>query len=196
LSLLKGRVGEVIASEAVTLTDDPLLPGGSATCPFDDEGVPAFTKDVVSRGRLTTLLHNLKTARKDGVRTTGNASKAGYAAPVKVSPSNFYFKPGEKPLAALLEDVGEGLVITELSGTHAGANPVSGDFSLLSKGYRIENGKKGRPVEQITVAGNFYDVLKNVRAFADDLKFPSGSTGSPSCWVGEMSVAGKQENKD
>ena len=90
-----------------------------------------------------------------------------------------------------MEDVGNGLVITDVSGLHAGANAVSGDFSLLSKGYTIENGKKGRAVEQITVAGNFYAMLKNIRAFGCDLEFNGSPIGSPSVDVGEMNVAGK-----
>ena len=191
LSLLAGKEGEMIASEIVTLMDDPLLPGGLASQPFDAEGVATFTKAVIENGRLTTLLHNLKTARKAGVKTTGNAAKSGYAGAVNVSPSNFYLKPGEKTQAELLADMGDGLVITEVSGLHAGANPISGDFSLIAQGYTVKDGKKDQPVEQITVAGNFYQLLKNIRAVGSDLCFPGSSIGSPSVDVGEIAVAGK-----
>ena len=191
LSLLAGKEGEMIASEIVTLMDDPLLPGGLASQPFDAEGVATFTKAVIENGRLTTLLHNLKTARKAGVKTTGNAAKAGYAGAVNVSPSNFYLKPGKKTQAELLADMGDGLVITEVSGLHAGANPISGDFSLIAQGYTVKDGKKDQPVEQITVAGNFYQLLKNIRAVGSDLTFPGSSIGSPSVDVGEIAVAGK-----
>ena len=191
LSLLAGKEGERIASEKLTLLDDPLLPGGLSSQPFDDEGVATRTKAVIENGRLTTLLHNLKTARKAGVKTTGNASRAGYAGEVRVSPTNFYIKPGEKTQAQLLQDMGNGLVITEVSGLHAGANPISGDFSLIAQGYTVKDGKKDRPVEQITVAGNFYQLLKNIRAVGRDLCFPGSGVGSPSVDVGEISVAGK-----
>ena len=191
LSLLAGKEGEMIASEAVTLMDDPLLPGGLGSQPFDAEGVATFTKAVIEKGRLTTLLHNMKTARKAGVKTTGNAAKAGYAGAVNVSPSNFFLAPGEKSLAELMADMGEGLVITEVSGLHAGANAISGDFSLIAQGYTVKNGKKDQPVEQITVAGNFYQLLKNIRAVGSDLLFPGSSIGSPSVDVGEIAVAGK-----
>ena len=191
LSLLAGKEGEMIASEIVTLMDDPLLPGGLASQPFDAEGVATFSKAVIENGRLTTLLHNLKTARKAGVKTTGNAAKAGYAGAVNVSPSNFYLKPGEKTQAELLADMGDGLVITEVSGLHAGANPISGDFSLIAQGYTVKDGKKDQPVEQITVAGNFYQLLKNIRAVGSDLTFPGSPIGSPSVDVGEIAVAGK-----
>ena len=191
LSLLAGKEGEMIASEIVTLMDDPLLPGGLASQPFDAEGVATRTKAVIENGRLTTLLHNLKTARKAGVKTTGNAAKAGYAGAVNVSPSNFYLKPGKKTQAELLADMGDGLVITEVSGLHAGANPISGDFSLIAQGYTVKDGKKDQPVEQITVAGNFYQLLKNIRAVGSDLTFPGSPIGSPSVDVGEIAVAGK-----
>ena len=191
MSLLAGKEGEMIASEIVTLMDDPLLPGGLASQPFDDEGVATKTKAVIENGKLTTLLHNLKTARKAGVKTTGNASKAGYAGAVNVSPSNFYLAPGKKTKEELISDLGDGLVITEVSGLHAGANPISGDFSLIAQGYTVKDGKKDQPVEQITVAGNFYQLLKNIRAVGSDLTFPGSAIGSPSVDVGEIAVAGK-----
>lgn len=191
LSLLAGKEGEEIASPIVTLMDDPLLPGGLGSQSFDAEGVATRTKAVIENGKLTTLLHNLKTARKAGVKTTGNAARAGYAGAVNVSPSNFYFKPGEKTLDQLMADMGNGLVITQVMGLHAGANAISGDFSLIAQGYTVKDGKKDQPVEQITVAGNFYQLLKNIRAIGSDLTFPGSSIGSPSVDVGEIAVAGK-----
>lgn len=191
MSLLAGKEGEVIAAPCVTLMDDPLLPGGLASRPFDAEGVAARPKAVIEGGRLTTLLHNLKTARKAGVKTTGNAAKGGYAGTVEVAPSNFYLKPGEKSLEQLTAEMGEGLVITDVSGLHAGANAISGDFSLIAQGYTVKNGRKDQPVERITVAGNFYQLLKNIRAVGSDLCFPGSSMGSPSVDVGEIAVAGK-----
>ena len=188
LSLLKGKEGEKIASDAVTLMDDPLLPGGFGSQRFDGEGSASITKAVIDQGVLTTLLHSRKTARKQGVASTGNAHRANGA--IRVAPTNFFFKPGEKALAALMADVGEGLVITDLAGLHSGANPTSGDFSLLAKGYIIEDGKRGRAVEQITVAGNFYEVLKNIVAVGSDLDFSGSSIGSPSVDVGVLKVSG------
>lgn len=191
MSLLSGKEGETVASEAVTLMDDPLLRGGLGSRGFDDEGVAAYTKAVIENGRLNTLLHNLKTARKAGVKSTGNAAKAGYAGRVNISPSNFYLKPGEKSKEELMREMSDGLMITEVSGLHAGANAISGDFSLIAQGYTVKDGRKDQPVEQITVAGNFYQLLKNIRAVGSDLIFPGSSIGSPTVDVGEISVAGK-----
>ena len=194
LSLLKGREGEVIAAECVTLVDDPHMVGSGASTPFDAEGVATRKKRVIDGGRLTTLLHNLKTAHKDGVQTTANAAKGGYSAPVGIAPTNFYFLPGEGTLDDSLAAVGDGLLITNLQGLHAGANPISGDFSLGAKGYLVEGGKIVRAVDQITVAGNFYTVLKDVERVGGDLRMgmPGGSCfGSPSLVVKKLSVAGK-----
>ena len=190
LSLLEGREGETIAAACVTLMDDPLLPGGFASAPFDGEGSACRTKAVIENGVLKTLLHSRKTARKAGTVTTGNARRS-VSSPVQVAPTNFFFRPGEKDLDALLADMGEGLLITELGGLHAGANPVSGDFSLIAKGFRVAGGKTGHPVEQITIAGNFYQLLKEIRAVGSDLEFKGSSIGSPSVDAGSLHVAGK-----
>ncbi len=190
MSLLEGREGETIAASCVTLMDDPLLPGGFASAPFDGEGSACRTKAVIENGVLKTLLHNRKTARKAGTETTGNAQRS-VKSPVRVAPSNFFFRPGEKDLDTLLSEMGEGLMITELGGLHAGANPVSGDFSLIAKGFRITGGKQGQPVEQITIAGNFYQLLKEIRAVGSDLEFKGSNIGSPSVDAGRIHVAGK-----
>ena len=189
LSLLAGREGESIAAPIVTLMDDPLRAGGLASRAFDDEGSACRTKAVVEAGVLKTLLHSRKTARKQGVETTGNAAKAGGA--VHVAPTNFYLEPGGKTLDDLLKDMGEGLLITDLSGLHAGANPISGDFSLLSKGYVVKDGKKVSPVERVTIAGNFYQLLRDIRAIGCDLNFPGSGIGAPSADVGTLKVSGK-----
>ena len=190
LSVFKGRLGEVVAAKTVTLMDDSLLPEGIASRPFDAEGVPGGSHALIENGVLKTFLHNLKTAKKDGVQSTGNASKAGYSGPIRIAPTNFYIKPGDTGYDDLLKAMGDGLVITEVTGLHAGADAVSGDFSLLSKGFLIKDGKVERPVEQITIAGNFYQMLKDIRTVGSDLTFPEGSVGSPSIDVGKLSVAG------
>jgi len=190
MSLLEGREGETIAASCVTLMDDPLLPGGFASAPFDGEGSACRTKAVIENGVLKTLLHSRRTAKQAGTASTGNARRS-VSSPVHVAPTNFFFRPGEKSLDELLADMGDGLMITELGGLHAGANPVSGDFSLIAKGFRIAGGKPGQPVEQITVAGNFYQLLRDIRAVGSDLEFKSSNIGAPSVDAGSIHVAGK-----
>ena len=186
LSLLQGKEGQTIASPAVTIIDDPLMPWGLASAPFDREGAATFTKRVVEGGVLRTLLHSRRTAAKAGTKTTGNAAGAG-----RVAPSNLYIAPGDRTLEALLEAMGDGLLVTEVSGLHAGANPISGDFSLLARGFEVHDGKCVRAVEQITVAGNFYRLLESVTAVGSDLLFEGQPIGSPSVAVHALSVAGE-----
>ena len=194
-SQLAGQEGRAIAAPCVSIVDDPLRPEGFGSAPFDDEGVATYTKQVVERGTLTTLLHNLKTAAKAGVQSTGNAAKAGLAGSVRVSPSNMFIQPGEMTQQELFAKLGDGLLIAELDGLHAGANPISGDFSLSARGFKIEGGKKTVPVEQITLAGNFFTVLKSIDTVASDLEFgfPSGAgcIGSPTLLIKGLSVAGE-----
>lgn len=195
LSLLTDRVGTVIASPYVTIVDDPLLPYGPSSAPFDAEGVATRRKEVVASGVLTTLLHNLKTAAKDKVESTGNAVKGSYKSGVSVAPSNFFIQPDEQSLEQLMQQMGEGLLIIDVQGLHSGANPVSGDFSLAALGYLVKNGEIAAPVEQITLAGNFYQMLKQVAAVGSDLNFglpsSSGTYGSPSLFIEGLAVSGE-----
>ena len=192
LSRLKGKLNEKVASECVTLIDDPFLKGGTKTVSFDGEGFASRKKNIIEQGILKTFLHNLKSAGKDKVESTGNASRGSYKSTIGISPTNFYFKSGDKTVDELTSEIEKGLYIVELEGLHSGFNPTSGDFSLPAKGYLIENGKKVQTVNQITVSGNYFDVLKNITAVASDLKFAfGGGTGSPGIVIKELAVAGE-----
>lgn len=195
LSQLAGKEGEVIAADIVTLVDDPFHPENPEPANFDAEGSPTHKKNIIEKGKLNTLLYNLKTAAVAGKKTTGNASKGGYNASVGIRPFTMCLEGGELTEEQLLAKAGNGVYITDLSGLHAGADSVSGDFSLQSEGYMIENGQKTKFVKSFTVAGNFYELLKNVVALADNCQLPNamGMTtfGSPSVLVEGLSVAGK-----
>ena len=195
LSRLAGQEGTVIASPVVTLMDDPFHPDSPIPMGFDAEGSPTFTKAVIEKGELKTLLHNMKTAAVAGKQTTGNASKAGYDSAVGVRPFTMYLAGGDMTEEELLAKAENGVYINSLSGLHAGANAVSGDFSLQSAGFMIENGKKTTAVKSFTVAGNFYDLLKNIQCVANNAQLPTamGMTnfGAPSVLVQGLSIAGK-----
>lgn len=191
LSLLKGKENQCIASYIVSIIDDPLMNNGLASAPFDDEGVATFKKEIVSKGVLNTLLHNLKTANKANLKTTGNGFKSSYSSPVSVEPTNFYIEKGMKTLEELMNELDEGVIITDFAGLHSGANSITGDFSLASKGFYIKDGRKIYPIDQITVAGNFFELLKNIKDIGNDLNFPISSIGSPSVVVEGLSIAGK-----
>ncbi|MBQ2662203.1 MAG: TldD/PmbA family protein [Clostridia bacterium] len=192
LSLLASKKGEKIGSELITIIDDPFHEYSPRS--FDAEGVPSVRTEVIESGVLKTLLYDLKTAYKDGVKSTSNAGRASVFSPTAIMPTNFYIKQGEKSLEMLLKEMGDGILITEVSGTHAGVNTVSGEFSLLAKGHLIKNGEKCKPIDRITVSGTFLQLLKSVEAIGDDLKFTipqGGNVGSPSLLAEKIAIAGK-----
>ena len=195
LSRLAGMEGNMVASEVVTIVDDPFHPENPMPIHFDAEGSPTYCKKIVDKGVLNTLLYNLKTAHKAGKMTTGNASKGDYNASVKVRPFTMYIEGGNQTEAELLSMAGNGVYITALEGLHSGANAVSGDFSLQSAGYLIENDKITKRIKGFTVAGNFYELLKKIVAAADNTCLPRalGMTafGAPSVLVESLSIAGE-----
>lgn len=193
LSLLAGKLGEKIAAPHLNLIDDPLMPHGGASAPFDAEGVATKTKSVIANGELKTFLHNLKTATKDGVESTGNAFRASFKSPVGIAPTNFFIEPGSSDYPELVKKLANGLIIISVQGTHSGANPVSGDFSLGAYGYLVENGVITRAVDQITIAGNFFKLLEAIEEVGSDLEFSrgyGGNVGSPSLILESLSIAG------
>lgn len=194
MSLLKDKEGEKIAADIITIIDDPMYKDSMAKRTFDGEGVATYRKNVVDQGVLTTLLHNLKTAAAAGVKSTGNGQKASYNSAVGVSPFTFYIQPVEGTTEDMLALAGDGIYITGLEGLHAGANPITGDFSLSAVGFRIEDGRKAAPVKNITVSGNFFTLLKEIEKTGADLEFVGGVTrrcGSPSVLVRNVAIAGK-----
>ena len=195
LSLLKGKEGEQIASDCVTLIDNPMRKGYPMQTAFDGEGVATYEKNVIEDGRLNTFLYDLATADRLGIESTGNGQRSSYADTVSIRPYSFYFKAGELTKDELLSKVENGIYITALNGLHAGANSSTGDFSIDSAGFRIRNGKLCEAVKSFTVAGNFFEILKSIEAFSDEIDFgmPSGFTvyGSPDVLVRKISVAGK-----
>lgn len=194
LSLLKGKLNQKIANEKLTLIDDPFMKEGMASKSFDGEGVACKYKKIIENGILKTYFHNLKTSKKDGVETTGNASKGSYKASIGISPSNMYIEKGTINRDDMIKSMDKGIMITNLEGLHAGLDAVSGDFSLSASGFEIENGKIKRPVNQITVAGNFFDMINDIEEISNDLKFglPGESyIGSPSLKIKKLAIAGE-----
>jgi PmbA protein len=191
-SLLAGMVGQEVASEWFTLVDDGRLPDGPATAPFDDEGVPTGRTPVIEAGTLREFLHNTQTARREATASTGNASRAGYRGIPGVAPTNLVVEPGEWDVEALLRRAGRAVYVQDVSGVHAGANPVSGEFSVGATGLRVEGGELGEPLREMTIASTLPEVLRGVQAVGSDLRFfpGGGAIGTPTILVAEMTVAG------
>ena len=186
-SLFIDKIGQKIASKKVTIEDRPLQKNPFARW-FDDEGVATYNKPIVKNGVLQTYLYNLTTAAKDGVQSTGN----GYGGGKKGVESTFlYLKPGKKSLDELFAEVGNGVFITEVSGLHAGLNPQSGNFSLQSTGFMIENGKKGKPLDLITVSGNLLEIFQDVLEVGNDTYVSPSGVSAQSLLIKKIVVSGK-----
>jgi PmbA protein len=185
-SFLAGKLGERIASENVTIIDDGTIPGLWGTSPFDDEGVPSRRTVVVEKGVLKSYLLNTYTARKLGLKTTGNASRALSGAP-SVGNGNFYLEPGALTAEAILRQAGTGLYVTEMLGH--GVNIVNGDFSQGAAGLWIENGELAYPVAEVTIASTLQAMLNSIVAIGNDLEWRT-SVAAPTILIEEMTISG------
>jgi PmbA protein len=186
-TFLAGKLGQRIAPEHVTIVDDGTIPGLFGTTPFDDEGVPSRRTVVVERGILKSWLLNSYTARKLGLKTTGNAAR-GLTGNAGIGRGNFYLEPGAPTPGDLIGGIRQGLYVTELIGQ--GVNVVNGDYSRGAAGLWIENGEFAYPVSEITIASNLPRMLSGISAIANDLQF-RGSTASPTLVIEEMTVSGQ-----
>jgi PmbA protein len=193
-SLLKGKLGESIANPMLTIRDDAVCKKSLGSVPFDAEGVAAQNKAVVENGVLKTYLYTLKSAAKDNVLPTGNGFRSGIHGAITTACTNFYITPSERTHDEMLAELDDGLYITALAGLHSGTNAVSGDFSLSATGFLVADAKIVRPVEQITIAGNFYQMLCDVTGIGGDLKFNMpgrmGTFGAPSMLINGLEVSG------
>lgn len=184
LSPLKGKLQTKIASENLTLLEDPfseLLPVKRS---FDNEGVPTTQKKFIDHGVLTTFFHSIKSAKKEGVKPTGNVFNQ------RCVPLNVVLSTGSVGYRELIESLNEGLIVIALDGLHSGVRPVSGEFSLGANGYRVSGGKITEPIEQFTISGNFLELLRNIEEIGVDCEIVSGYWYGPSVIVSELDVAG------
>ena len=188
-SLFVGKLNEKVASRKVTIQSKPLAKTLFART-FDDEGVATQNLDIIKNGVLVNYLYNLTTAAKDKVQSTGNGVVTGGS---KVSTSSWYteMKPGKKSQEELFAYVKNGVYITEVQGLHAGLNPISGNFSLQSSGFMIENGKVTHALDIITVSGNLVDLFKSIELVGADSKLFFSAAKCPSVVVKSINVSGK-----
>jgi PmbA protein len=186
-SYLAGHLGKVIAGPNITLVDDGTMAGGFGSSPFDGEGVPTQRTTLVDKGTLSNYVLNCYTARKLGLKTTGNAAR-GVTGNPGIGSGNFYLEPGTESAHDIIKSVNKGLYVTQFLGT--AVNLVTGDFSRGASGMWIEDGQLAFPVEEITVAGNLKDMFMNIAAVGSDLVW-RGSSACPTLLIEGMTVAGE-----
>jgi len=185
-SYLVGRLGDQVASEAVTVIDDGRLPAGLGSRPFDGEGAATRRNVILERGRLRSFLLDTYAARKLGMSPTGSASRAPGGAP-HPGTTNLWIEPGERSPEDILATTQRGFYVTELIGM--GFNPVTGDYSRGAAGMWIEDGEFVHPIEEVTIAGRLEAMLLGVDAVGNDLEW-IGSVAAPTLRIAEMTVAG------
>jgi PmbA protein len=186
-SFLAGKLGEKVASENLTVIDDATNPGLFGTSPFDDEGVPSRRTVILEKGVLRNYLLNTYTARKLGMKTTGNAAR-GLTGNAGIGHGNLFIEKGARTPESVIASVADGFYVTELIGS--GVNVVTGDYSRGAAGIWIRNGELAYPVSEVTIAGNLKDMLMNVEMIASDLEF-RGATAAPTLLIREMTVGGR-----
>jgi PmbA protein len=185
-SFLRDKLGEPVAAPDFSVHDDGTIAGALGSKPFDGEGLPTRKTVVVDRGVLRSYLLDCYSARKLGLRSTGNASRSIGEAP-SVAPTNLFALPGPYAPQAIVASVERGLYVTELIGF--GVNPVTGDYSRGAVGLWIERGEFAHPVEEVTIAGNLLDMFRAIDMIGSDLTF-RGAISAPTLRIAAMTVAG------
>jgi len=192
-SPFRGKLGKRVASEVVNIFDDGTLPGGLGTRPFDAEGTPTSKTMVIENGILRNYLYDSYTAKKGNTKSTGNAFRAGYGSKPYINPTNFHLSPGADDENDILRDIQSGIMITELAGLHAGINYATADFSVPAKGIIIEAGEPVYPVDNISISGNIFDLLRNTSRIGSNLTWEpiERMIGSPTFVVENLKVIGR-----
>jgi PmbA protein len=185
-SFLVDQIGESVAASNVTVVDDALIPAGLGSSPFDDEGVPTRTTPIIENGVLKNYLHTAYTARKLSSKATGNGSRAASGV-VTIGPTNFYLRAGAHSPEEIIASIKQGLYVVELIGF--GVNTVTGDYSRGAVGLWIENGKFVHAVQEVTIAGNLRDMLRNIEMIGNDVIF-AGPVAAPTLKIGNMVISG------
>lgn len=194
-SHLKGRKGERFFSPLVSIVDDGLYPKGISTSPVDGEGVPSQRTLLVTQGEISGYLYDRYWANRENIsssglrmESTGNSQRSSIKSPPGIGISNLFIEPGKDAFSKLIEGLYQGLVIEEVMGLHT-VDPISGDFSLGCSGNWVDRGKKVYPIKSIAVAGNLFQLFRNVIGLGEDLRF-FGRAGSPSLMVEGLKISG------
>lgn len=176
-SFLAEKLGSKIASDKLNIIDYGRLIGGVGSMPFDADGVPTRLNTIIKNGVLETYLMGTYSARKLGMKSTGNAS----------GPTNFIIQPTDKTQDDLIKSIDKGILITSTIGQ--GTDTTTGDISKGAFGLMIENGELTYPVSEITFSGNLGDFLNNIEMIADNPN-RGRSIQSPAIKIGEITISG------
>lgn len=189
-SLLKGKLGQKIASEKFQLVDDPLNMRGTSVRPFDSEGAPSQTTVLFEKGVLKNYLTNLEYAKKMNLPHTAHAARSPASA-MDIGPTNMVVAKGDKSLQELLAKHDTVVHLVEFSGgLHAGFKESSGDFSMPAEGFLYENGKCVGAIDQFVMSGNVLDLLRDIDELGNEYNKAGNHLISPDVLIKSLSFAG------
>jgi PmbA protein len=190
-SPMVGKIGEKLFDDKLTLVDDPTLDGKFGSASYDDEGVAHRRNVLVEKGVLKGFLYDLKTAAQSGVESTGNGSRSLFSPP-DPSPTNLIVSAGETPLAEIIAGIDEGLLVENALGLGQG-NVISGAFSnSLSLAFKIEKGEIVGRVKDVSIAGNVYDLLRDVAAVSQETEWIYRIFNLPYILLPDVNVVAKE----
>jgi len=189
-SPLKGRVGEQVFDRKLSLWDDATVAYRVGSYPFDDEGIPGQRLPLVANGVVTNFLYDLQTAALAGTTSTGNGRRAGGAFPSPAI-SSLILDKGEVSFEAMVKDMKEGLIVDDVIGAEQG-NILGGDFGgNVLLGYKVENGEIVGRVKDTMIAGNVYQVLKELPGIGQEARWVGGILQTPPLYCSGVSVTTK-----
>jgi PmbA protein len=190
-SPFKDKLGQKVVSDNLTIYDDGLFQNGLRTWTFDGEGVPHQKTKIIEKGVLKNFLYDNFSAQKEGKQSTGNAARAGYLSTPSIDTTNFHIIPGNITSEKMISEVEDGLIIYYLQGAHS-SNPISGEFSVVATpAWKIENGEIVHCSRGVMLAGNIFEVLKNVSLVGNNER-QMGQLISPWIQVENVRVIGKK----
>jgi PmbA protein len=190
-SLFAGRIGEVVASGAVTLVDDPTDPRAYGATSHDGEGLACRRNVLISDGVLRMFVFDTVSARRAGVVSTGSAVRGGFAGTPSAGCRALVLRPGDKGQDEILAAVDDGLYVQSITGVHSGVNPVSGDFSVGAEGLMISGGALAEPVREVTVASTLQRMLQSVVEIGKDLRWLPGLAAGQTLAIADMQLSGE-----
>jgi PmbA protein len=189
-SFFAGRLGEAVASELVTLIDDPTDARHFAASPFDSEGLASRRNELITRGRLSQFVYDTVSGRRAGTASTGNAVRAGVSGSPSAGCRALQLVPGDYDQEEIFRQVGNGVFVESLTGVHSGVNPISGDFSVGITGLMIRDGVLAEPIREVTIASTLQRMLLDVMFVGNDVQWLPGTTAAQTLAIDAIALSG------
>ena len=187
-SFLKDYMDKPFASPMLTIIDDGTRPKGMGSAPFDGEGVPIQKRVLVEKGVVKGFIYNTIAAKRAKAGVAGNASRGDFSSLPGIGTHNLYVEAGTQSQDEIIKATDKGLLLKQVTGY--GIDPVTGNFSGGAAGFWIEKGEVKHPVQGVTIAGNAFDILKNIDMMGNDLDL-NRRMASPTFRVKEMQIGGR-----